>query len=476
MSETIIGTELDRRTLLRRAAAAGLLATPAAGLLSACGVGGGDDSSTGNQGQTSAQNPLGVDGKAPLEIVIFDGGYGDEYAKDIHEPLYKKKFPEATINHSATQEISQQLQPRFIAGNPPDFVNNSGTNVMDNGALVADGQLADLTPLLDAPSIDDPAKKVRDTLVPGTVDFGTLDGKPYILNYVLSIFGLWYNEQLFKARGWTPPTTWSAFTTLLDAAKADGKVPFAYAGANASYYQYRVILTSAAKIGGGEVLVNIDNLEDGAWTADAVRQAAEAWSEVGRKYMPTRYEGLRHTEVQLEQNQDKVALYPSGSWLENEQKSSTPGTYTYAVMAEPSITGSDRLPGAAIFAAPGEGYVVPSKAKNARGGMEYMRIMLSKEGARGFTDLNKSLTVVLNSAEGVQLSPGLASARALLGAAGTNAVFYRFDGWYGQLEQEARAATNALMFGRETAAQFCARMQKKADDIKKDANIKKFRR
>src|SRR5262245_6476874 len=232
MSDGDTTRDLDRRTLLRGAAAAGLLATPAAGLLSGCGIGGGDDNG-GAQGQTSAENPLGVDGKAALEVVIFDGGYGDEYAKNIHEPIYKRKFPDATINHSATQEISQQLQPRFIAGNPPDFVNNSGTNVMDSGALVADGQLADLTPLLDAPSIDEPGKKVRETLVPGTVSFGTLDGKPYVLYYVLSIFGLWYNDQLFKARSWTAPKSWADFTALLDNIKSDGKVAYAYAGANA---------------------------------------------------------------------------------------------------------------------------------------------------------------------------------------------------------------------------------------------------
>ena len=37
---------------------------------------------------------------------------------------------------------------------------------MDFGALIQDDQVADLTPLLDAPSWDDPNVKVRDTLLP----------------------------------------------------------------------------------------------------------------------------------------------------------------------------------------------------------------------------------------------------------------------------------------------------------------------
>ena len=36
--------------------------------------------------------------------------------------------------------------------------------------------LADLGELLDAPSLDDPATKVRDTLLPGIVDVGSYDG------------------------------------------------------------------------------------------------------------------------------------------------------------------------------------------------------------------------------------------------------------------------------------------------------------
>jgi N-acetylglucosamine transport system substrate-binding protein len=470
-------TDLTRRTVLRRAATAGLLATPAAGLLGACVSSGGDDEPQEQaKGEVTAENPLGVDPKAALEVVIFNGGYGEKYATDVHEPLYKKKFPDAEIKHSATQEISTVLQPRFAGGDPPDFVNNSGTKFMDFGALVQDGQLQDLTALYDAPSADDPAKKVRDTLVAGTVEQGTYNGKPYVLNYVFTVYGLWYSDALFKKNGWTVPTSWSDFTALLETVKKAGLTAYGYAGKNAPYYQYLVILTTAAKIGGADVLKNIDNLEDGAWTAEPVKQAAELWAEVGAKYMNRAHEGLIHTELQLQQNQNKLAIYPSGSWLEAEQAKSTPAGYNYAVMPIPGGTASDKLPATALYAAAGEPYFVSAKGKNPRGGMEYMRLMLSKEGAKGFIELNKSLTAVVGSAEGVTLTPGLTSARAALDAAGTDVFSYRFDQWYKELDTELRTATNALMFGREDAAKFVDRMQKKADAIKSDSSITKFSR
>ncbi|SCG44710.1 N-acetylglucosamine/diacetylchitobiose ABC transporter substrate-binding protein [Micromonospora coxensis] len=469
--------ELNRRTLLGRAAAAGLLATPAVSLLGACATSGSDEgASKAEEGTKSAANPLGVKDDAPLEVVIFNGGYGEKYATDVHEPLYKKAFPKAEIKHQSTQAVSTVLQPRFASGNPPEFVNNSGEKLIDFGSLVADGQLMDLTELWDAPSVDDPNKKVRDTVVPGTVEAGSFNGKPYVLYYVSTVFGIWYSGKLFRDNGWAPAKTWSEFTALLDKIKAKGITPYGYAGANAAYYQWNVILTHAAKIGGTDVLKNIDNLEDGAWQQDAVKQAAAAWAEIGAKYVDKSFEGLKHTDVQLRQNQYKLAFYPSGDWLEGEQKKDTPAGFEYQLMPVPSLSASDKLPATAVRATAGEGYFVSAKSKNPRGGLEYMRQMLSVAGAKGFTEVVKAPTVVTAGSEGFAFPPGVASSQAALKAAGQDVFNLYFDGWYKELDTEARTATNELMFGRIKADAFCERIQKRADAIKKDSSVAKFKR
>jgi N-acetylglucosamine transport system substrate-binding protein len=469
-------SDLSRRTVLRRAAAAGLLATPAAGLLSACATSGDDEPQEQSGGTKSAQNPLGVKEDAALEVVIFNGGYGDKYATDVHEPLYKKAFPKAELKHQSSQAISTILQPRFASGQPPEFVNNSGEKSMDFGALVADGQLQDLTEMWDAPSVDDPSKKVRDTVVPGTVEVGSFNGKPFVLYYVSTVFGIWYSGKLFKDNGWTAPKNWDEFIKLCDVIKAKGITPYGYAGANAAYYQWNVILTHAAKIGGEEVLKNIDNLEDGAWQADPVKQAAAAWAEVGAKYMDKSFEGLKHTDVQLRQNQYKVAFYPSGDWLENEQKKDTPPDFQYQLMPVPSLSGSDKLPPTAVRATAGEGYFVSAKSKNPRGGMEYMRQMLSKAGAKGFTEVVGAPTVVTGGAGDFAFPPGVKSSQAALATAGKDVVNLFWDGWYKELDKEARTATNELMFGRIKADAWAERIQKQADAIKKDSSVTKFKR
>ena len=126
-----------------------------------------------------------------------------------------------------------------------------------------------------------------------------------------------------------------------------------------------------------------------------------------------RFEGLEHTEVQLQQNQYKVGFYPSGSWLENEQAKDTPAGFEYQLMPHPERHRRGQAARRArIRAAAGEGYFVAAKGKNPQGGLEYLRHMLSKAGAKGFTEKSQALTVVTGAAEGLDLSPGLTPATA----------------------------------------------------------------
>lgn len=466
---------ITRRAALRGAVAAAFLTLPTAGLLSGC-VGGGDDDVDQAEGEKTTDNPLGVKADAPLEVVIFNGGLGTAYATEVHIPSYRKKFPDAEVKFTPIEEIATVLQPRFTSNNPPDMVNNAGSKLMDTGALVQAGHLADLTELYDAPSLDVPGKKVRDTLLAGAIEQGTFNGKPYVLNYAFAVYGLWYDAALFARNGWTAPTTWADFTALCDRMKAAGVTPFGYAGSNAAYYMYLALLTSAAKIGGADVLKNIDNLEPGAWQDPAVKQAADAWAAIGAQFSDRSFAGLKHTELQLRQNQGRLGFYPCGSWLENEQAKDTPPGFEYAVMPLPAVTASDALPTTAIYAAAAEMYFASAKGGNARGAVEYLRHMLSTAGARGFTERTKVLTVVAGAADGLDISPGLTSGNALLKAAGENYFSYRWADWYKKLDDECRSAVNDLMFNGGTGQAFCDRMQRAADAVKTDPSIEKFQR
>ncbi|MEU0562365.1 sugar ABC transporter substrate-binding protein, partial [Dactylosporangium sp. NPDC006015] len=201
-----------------------------------------------------------------------------------------------------------------------------------------------------------------------------------------------------------------------------------------------------------------------------------AWAEIGAKYNLQGAEGLKHTDVQLKQNQYQLAMYPSGDWLENEQKKDTPEGFKYQLTPVPAVTSGDKLPFTAVYSAAAEGYVVMARSKNPRGGLEYMRQMLSKAGAKGFTETVKAPTVVIGGADGITFTPGVQSSQDALKAAGKDVFNVLFDTWYKDLDKEVRTATNELMFGRIKADAFVERIQKKADEVKKDSSVTKFKR
>src|SRR3954447_3317640 len=88
------------RTLLRTAATASV-AVP---LLTACVTSGddGDGKAADTGAAKTADNPLGVREDAPLEVVVFKGGYGDDYATKA-EAQYSQRYPKAKIDHKGLQ-------------------------------------------------------------------------------------------------------------------------------------------------------------------------------------------------------------------------------------------------------------------------------------------------------------------------------------------------------------------------------------
>ena len=259
------------------------------------------------------------------------------------------------------------------------MIDNSGAEQLPLATLADTGQLADLTPLFDAESID--GGKIRDTLNPVAVEAGDYGGKILVLNYALEVYGLWYDKTLFDKKGWQPAETWEDFLALAEEIKGAGIAPMAHQG-KYPYYIQQVTMDMAVKHGGEEVVTAIDSLEPNAWKHPSVKMAAEALLEIKSKgYMLQGTEGLDHIQSQTRWNEGKAAFIPSGSWLENEQKKVAPEDFETTVAPTPLMDGS-KLPFQSTRVSAAEAFIVPAKAKNVPGGQEYLRIMLSKEGRR----------------------------------------------------------------------------------------------
>ncbi|MFD4738716.1 N-acetylglucosamine/diacetylchitobiose ABC transporter substrate-binding protein [Streptomyces virginiae] len=470
------GEGLGRRDLIKRSAALGLITVPTMSFLSACASGGEENSTKGPaKAPVTKENPFGVAKGGKLDVVVFKGGFGDDYAK-AWEAAFDKKWG-TTSSHLGTQEITAKLQPRFNAGNPPDVVDDSGAQQIKLDVLAKGDQLADLTAVLDSPSLDDPTKKVRDTLVEGAYEQGLQGGKFVVLKYVYAVFGLWYSGKLFKEKGWAPPKTWDEFLAVCAKAKEAGIGGLAHQG-KFPYYINVVIMDLIAKKGGLDAMKAIDNLEPNAFEGNpAALAAVEAVYEVVEKglLMPGT-NGLTHTESQTAWNQYKAAFIPSGSWLENEQLKQTPEDFDMKFLPMPLLADS-KLPFEAIRAGVDEPFIVPEKAANKAAGFEFLRSMLSREWSTIFAQQANSLTVVKDGVDpSVKLRPGTQSAVEALKAAGSNTFSYRYPDWYSEMDTEIQNASNELMAQRIQPKEWIKRAQAAVDKAAKDPNAKNNKR
>ncbi|MCA9836646.1 MAG: N-acetylglucosamine/diacetylchitobiose ABC transporter substrate-binding protein [Trueperaceae bacterium] len=458
---------LSRRQFLKLAAAAGAgasLGRFAPGLAYA---------QTGIQVADGALNPFNI-ANVQAEGVFFSGGFGHEYiqyAADIFAQIHEG----STMSVEGIQRVGERLRPRIIAGDPPDVIDNSGAGNLDTAALVAEGELLDLAPLMSAPALDTPGKTFAETLFPGSQADGVFDGVQRYVNIAYTVFGIWHSKTLFEEKGWTYPTTWDEMLALSDNIKAAGIAPWTYQGKYPQYMQFGVLEPMVEKIGGPDVWKAVDNLEDGAWSHPAILTSLNNMKALyDNGYIMDGTEGLTHTESQAEWLQQKAAFLPCGTWLENEMRSITPEGFDMVIEAVPA---DDAAKLHSVIASAGEPFMVFANGKNPEAGMEFLRCLLSKESAKWFAQNVGSIMPVVGGAEGVELSSAMTSALSVVEQAG-NDILSRpsYTTWYSDLNEEAKLSMGALLTGRATAEEFVERVQEVADDVKNDPDIPKYER
>ena len=122
--------------------------------------------------------------------------------------------------------------------------------------------------------------------------------------------------------------------------------------------------------------------------------------------------------------------------------------------------------------------MVPAAAKNPRGGLEYMRIMLSKEGAKGFTEQVSSLTVVKGAADGVKLpaGPDLRRRRRSRPPATTCSTGCATRGTATCGTPASTRRCSDLLSGRKNVDQFVEGCEAEAKKVRDDDSVTKYTR
>ena len=467
---TIDKTPLQRRQFLKFALAAAAI-TPLAGSLASCAASGGSDSpATQETGAVSADNPFGVPANSAVDAVIFNGGYGIDYVEFAAKQM-QTLHEGVTVKVSPSTQIAQELQPRFVAGDPPDLIDNSGAGNIGIATIIA--QLEDLTSVIDAPNVE--GTTIRDTLFGGVLEPGTYDGKLAAINYALTVYALWYSASLFEENSWTPPKTWDEAYELGMKAKEKDKYLFVWGKEAATYYQ-TLAICSAIKQGGDEVRLSLENLKPDCWSQQAIQDVFTGMKKIiDAKMFKPGGSGTQFTAAQSQWSNDQDALlYPSGSWIENEMKDQTKDGFKMTGAPEPTVDSSSSMPYEALHSAAGEPFVIPSQGKNVAGGKELLRVMLSKEAATNFAKTKLAPTVVKDTvpADGFG-STALVSQTTMLSAAGENIFSWQFVDYYG-MNKDQLVLWNTFLDGKSSVADLTKGLQGITDKVANDSSVTKI--
>ena len=461
---------LGRRDFLRGSLAAAALAATGSSL-AACatsGTGTGAQSSA-PAGQVSDTNPFGVQSGSTVDAVIFKGGYGIDYAEFAGKQVEAKQSG-VTVKVTPTTKVAQTLQPRFVAGNPPDVIDNSGAGLI--GINTIRDQLAELNDVIEAKNYE--GTVIKDTLYPGVTEPGTFDGKFIVLNYALTVYALWYSASLFEQNGWNVPKTYDEMLALGKEAKGKGKYLLGWGKEAATYYQTMAI-GSAIKEGGDEVRLALENLKPGCWSLPPVQDVFNGLKKIiDAGYMKPGGSGTVFTAAQAQwSDAEDFILYPSGGWIENEMKDQTKSGFKMTGAPEPTVSSNSKLPWEALHSTAGEGYIVPSQGKNVAGGKEFLRAMLSKDAAVNFAKTKLSSTIVKGTvpADGFG-STALQSQIKMLEAAGSNIFSWQFVDLYG-MNTDQLVVWNSFLSGDADVAKLTKGLQDITDKVAKDDSIKK---
>ncbi|MGH2458844.1 MAG: N-acetylglucosamine/diacetylchitobiose ABC transporter substrate-binding protein [Chloroflexota bacterium] len=422
----------------------------------------------------AAKDPLKVEANANVDAEYFSGGYGTDFLSYL-DGLFLSLHPGTKVNGHFIQREQEQLQPRFVAGNPPDVIYNGGAGDLSVSALVTDGQLLDLASVMSAPSLDSPGKTVAETLAPNSQLNGYYGGKQYAIEFVSYYQGIWHSSSLFTKKGWKFPSTWDDMISFSKDLKKDGMNPWTYQGKYPSYMN-ALLDSFIFHQGGWDAVLMIDNLEPNAWKQPSVKAGLDAMYElVTNDFFMPGTSGLTHTESQAEWLKGNAVFIPCGTWLEREMLSLIPPGFDMVVNSIPPLSG-DKQTSTSIEGAFSGDFIVPNKAKYPNAGLELCRLLLSQAEAKFFAQNVLSPMVVAGIDYSDIKSTAFQSAQAMIKAADNNVFSFQYPSWYQKLYNVEQNQLGALLTKQATPAQVMDNIQAQADKTAKDPSVTRYKR
>jgi N-acetylglucosamine transport system substrate-binding protein len=414
--------------------------------------------------------PTSTPEQITLEVAVESAGYGLDYYTALARD-FEALHPGVTVNLWGVPELWKTLQPRFVSGDTPDLV--AAVQGIDHSALIAENQILPLNDLLNSPAIGQEGKTFNDTVIPGMLDGGKRGDTFYLFPWNAITYGVFYNEALFKANGWEIPKTWDDLTALCPKIKATGIDCIAFPGVWPEYFTMTAWWELIDRIGGRQAQLDMENLIPGAWNSSTVVKVNGMLRDLVKAgYFQNGWEGQDHTASQTLFVTAKAGMNFNGSWLESEMRNVTPADFQMGFFPIPLVNGGK---GAKDMRVGSDWWFIPSKAKQPNLAGEFLKFVFSVENARNFVKTTKSLSPIIGSTVGVDVSVTLSESMAAMEHADSVKPWYWANYYPSLYDLMATDIMGAMLRAEITPQQMADKLEAQAEKIRNDPSITKIK-
>jgi len=326
-----------------------------------------------------------------LHIAVFQGGYGQEYWKEIIE-TFEAAYPGVLVHLTISPRIGDVIRPQLVAGNPPDFLVISDTEqsgIMTS--LIKEKGLMDITGVFDEFSLDSD-QRLKDMILPGILESKRFapyqDGKIYLAPFNAAPMGLIYNKNLFQEKGWKLPETWDDFFALEEELKKKEnyvkdergqlvkRALFTYQGIYPEYLE-EILYPALANSAGIHELKRIFSYEPGSFRTESVKKVLDTLAKLGSGgYLMEGTVGLNHTQSQSDMMLGKAVFIVNGSWMENEMKDAPrEAGFQFGMIPVPVFNKGDER----YILSSYEQFSIPAKAKNPELAKAFLKFLYTEQ-------------------------------------------------------------------------------------------------
>ncbi|MFI5971973.1 ABC transporter substrate-binding protein [Streptomyces sp. NPDC051452] len=372
----------SRRSLLRTAGGAALLAGAGTPLLTACG------------GSGSSADP---------KTVTLGSNASDAVPKKAFESVYaafgKRSGIRVAVNTKDHNTFQEQINS-YLQGTPDDVFNWFAGYRMQ---FFAAKKLA--TPLDDVwTGIGDAFPEAMRKLSKGE------DGKYYFVPMTTYPWAVFYRRSVFRQYGYEVPTTWDDFVALLKRMKKDGLVPLAF-GDKDAWPAMGTFDQIDFRLNGYDFHVGL-MAGKASWTDARVKAVFDHWAEI-LPYHQDGFMGRTWEDAAQTLVAKKAGLYLLGSFVA-QQFTDKADLDDLDFFAFPQI---DPAHGQETVEAPTDGFMMSRSPKNHAGAVKLLEYLGSPAAEALYLRTDPSVVAASNKADTSAYSPLQKKAFEMIGAA-----------------------------------------------------------